>query len=60
MNSWDLALAGHFSEADTADAEIAHVAMLAAATETAPNDPGGKLRGFLRASDYGGLGHVFV
>lgn len=41
-----------FAEANAAKIEVAHVATLTAATETAPDYPRGKFRRFFRTRDY--------
>jgi hypothetical protein len=54
----DLLVRGHLAETDAAKAELAHIAVLPPAAETAPYDAGRELRGFFCACDDGFFCHV--
>lgn len=52
-------MARHFTEADAAHAECSHIAVLATATEAAPNNPRGELRLLFTAGDDGRFRHDY-
>ena len=54
----DLLARRHFPETDPAQSEIAHVAVLAAAPKTAPDDSAGKLRALLASRNDGFFRHA--